>query len=100
MDKSSTAYKKAKAKADAKFSTKTGAYKSMYIVKEYKKAGGKFSGAKPTKTGLSRWNKEKWTRKDGKPCGRSKTEIKKGVKKGYRKWLRTQFVFGTSMIPP
>lgn len=81
MDKSSTAYKSARAKANSKFKEKTSAYKSMYIVREYKKAGGKMSGAKPKNTGLTRWNKEKWTGAKGKPCGRSATEKAKGVKK-------------------
>ena len=81
MDKSSNAYKTAKRKADAKFKEKTSAYKSMYITREYKKAGGKFSGTKPKSKGLSRWTKEKWTGADGKPCGRSASEKAKGVKK-------------------
>ena len=34
-------YKKIKVKANEKYGKKTGAYKSMYIVAEYKKAGGK-----------------------------------------------------------
>lgn len=51
-------YEKAKAKADKVFE-KHGAYKSMYIQKEYKKMGGKYKGKKPTE-GVSRWNKEKW----------------------------------------
>ena len=36
-------YSKAKSKANKKYGIKTGAYKSMYIVKEYKKMGGKYS---------------------------------------------------------
>ena len=45
-----TLYYKAKAKANKKYGRKTGAYKSMYMVKEYKKKLG----------GTTRWNKEKW----------------------------------------
>lgn len=81
MDKSSNAYKTAKRKADAKFKEKTGAYKSMFIVREYKKLGGKFTGSKPKDKGLSRWVKEKWQRPGGKPCGRNEKEVKQGKKK-------------------
>jgi len=52
-------YKKAKAKANKKYGIKTGAYKSMYIVREYKRMGGKYTGKKKME-GTTRWNKEKW----------------------------------------
>jgi len=52
-------YEKAKVKANKSFGTKSSAYKSMYIVKEYKKMGGKYKGKK-SKDGVNRWNKEKW----------------------------------------
>jgi len=39
--------------------SKPSAYKSGYIVKEYKKRGGEYSGKK-TNTGLTRWYKEQW----------------------------------------
>ena len=52
-------YRKAKSKAIKTFGKKSSAYKSMYIVREYKKMGGKYKGKKST-NGLSRWNKEKW----------------------------------------
>tara|TARA_R110001632_G_scaffold20288_2_gene60912 strand:- start:2296 stop:2646 length:351 start_codon:yes stop_codon:yes gene_type:complete len=59
--------KKLYAKAKAKYSSmKHSAYKSSLVVKEYKKMGGKYSGAKPTKTGLTRWHKEDWRTQDGK----------------------------------
>jgi hypothetical protein len=38
---------------------KPSAYKSGWIVKEYKKRGGDYSGKK-TKTGINRWFLEKW----------------------------------------
>ena len=70
-------YSKAKSKANKKYGIKTGAYKSMYIVKEYKKMGGKYSTKKKT-GGTTRWNKEKWIQvipyvKSGKiiACGSS-----------------------------
>nr|WPF46717.1 MAG: hypothetical protein [Lake Baikal virophage 10] len=47
-----------KKEADRIYS-KPSAYKSGYIVKEYKKRGGEYSGKK-TNTGLTRWYKEQW----------------------------------------
>lgn len=52
-------YKKAKTKAIKTFGSKSTAYKSMYIVREYKKMGGKYKGKKP-KGGITRWSNEKW----------------------------------------
>ena len=52
---------------------KHSAYRSGQIVKEYKEAGGKYSGKKDDKKGLGRWFKEKWRTQDG-----SKTYKKKG----------------------
>jgi len=51
-------YNIVKKEADRIYS-KPSAYKSGYIVKEYKKRGGKYSGKK-TNTGLTRWYKEQW----------------------------------------
>lgn len=77
MDKTSTAYKKAKKEADAKYE-KHSAYKSMFITKLYKEYGGKYMGeTKKDKTkSTSRWLREKWVvvssyLKDGKKvaCG-------------------------------
>ena len=50
-------YAKAKAKAD-KVYKRNSAYKSMYIVKEYKKMGGKYKGKRTNST--TRWMDEKW----------------------------------------
>ncbi len=62
------------AKAKAKYKNlKHSAYKSGLVVKEYKRLGGKYTGSKPKKTGLSRWFKEKWRTQSG-----SKTYKKKG----------------------
>lgn len=52
-------YAKVKKLADAKFDTH-GIYRSSWIVKEYKRRGGKYIGRKPTSTGLKRWFKEDW----------------------------------------
>ena len=55
------------AKARAKYSSmKHSAYKSALVVKAYKKMGGGYSGAKPKKTGITRWMKEDWRTQDGK----------------------------------
>jgi len=54
-----------------------GIYSSSQLVARYKKAGGKYRGAKPTKMqpGISRWYKEKWINVCKLPkivnCGRS-----------------------------
>lgn len=75
-------YERVKKMADKKFQSKTGIYKSSWIVSEYKKLGGKYIGLKPKKSGLKRWYKEKWVdlnrpikNSSGqisgyKPCGR------------------------------
>ena len=100
MDKESSIYKEVKKEADAKFASPTGIYKSAWIVREFKKRGGKFIGSKKLgdkrskKSGLKRWFEEEWIRVDGKtgkpmmkngkrvPCGRSSNEMKKNVKMG------------------
>lgn len=53
-------YNKVKKLADQKFESKTGIYKSSWIVSNYKKLGGRYRGKKPENTGLTRWFKEKW----------------------------------------
>jgi hypothetical protein len=79
-------YNSIKLLADKKFIAPTSIYKSSWIVREYKKAGGKYvnKGRKGTKdkVGLNRWFNEKWVdlnrpiKKNGKvigyePCGRT-----------------------------
>jgi hypothetical protein len=51
-------YNNVKKEADRIYS-KSSVYKSAFIVREYKKRGGKYSGTQ-TNTGLSRWFKEEW----------------------------------------
>jgi|UniRef100_A0A6C0AM70 hypothetical protein len=55
-------YKYVKSLADKKFLSKTGIYKSSWIVREYKRRGGKYKGKKPSykSPGLKRWYKERW----------------------------------------
>ena len=71
-------YSRVKSEAKRKFNIFPSAYASAWIVKEYKKRGGGYKGAKSGKTGVARWMKEKWTPQDGSPCGSAKF---KGVKK-------------------
>jgi len=56
--KNPSLYRQALMKADATYK-RNSAYKSMFIVKEYKRLGGSYSGEKTDK-GVARWNKEKW----------------------------------------
>jgi hypothetical protein len=80
-------YEKVKKMADKKFESKTGIYKSSWIVKTYKNLGGIYKGSKPRSSGLKRWYKEKWIdlnrpiKKNNKiidyeACGRSLLEKK------------------------
>ena len=88
-------YNYVKKLADKKFKSKSGIYKSSWIVKEYKKRGGKYKGKKSNKKGLLRWYKEKWVDlnrpikdKKGKiidyeKCGRSNIKKSKKSKQKY-----------------
>jgi hypothetical protein len=60
IPKDTILYNKVKKLADKKFTSKTGVYKSSWIVKEYKRLGGKYHGSKPKNSGIKRWYKEKW----------------------------------------
>lgn len=76
-------YALVKSLANRKFLAPTSAYKSAWIVAEYKKRGGRYSGNAREAGGLSRWFREKWVdlrrpKFDNKgrivnyaPCGRS-----------------------------
>lgn len=72
-------YNKIKSEAKKKFIKYPSIYANAWVVKEYKKRGGKFKGSKPSSnTGLKRWFKEEWVdltrkKKSGKgyeSCGR------------------------------
>lgn len=52
-------YKEVKEEADRIYK-KPSAYKSGFIVKEYKRRGGTYTGAYPINKGLDRWYKEEW----------------------------------------
>lgn len=43
------------------------ARKAQLAVQRYKKSGGGYKGKKTGKTGLSRWTKQKWGTRSGKP---------------------------------
>lgn len=60
---------------------KHSAYRSGQIVKEYKDAGGKYSGKKDDKKGLGRWFKEKWTNQRGGSGYKKKGDIYRPTKR-------------------
>ena len=56
-------YSYVKTLANKKFKSPSGIYRSSWIVREYKKRGGKYSGPKSSgnkSSGLKRWFKENW----------------------------------------
>ena len=52
--------RKSKKKQKKKFKVWPSAYASGWVVKEYKRLGGTYSGKKSSSRGISRWYKEKW----------------------------------------
>lgn len=72
-------YEKVKAEARLKFKVFPSAYASGWLVREYKKRGGTYSGKKPKDTGLSRWYDEMWINVCELPrivrCGRKSAEM-------------------------
>lgn len=59
-------WEKSKAKAKAQMGGKHSARAMQLAVSLYKKAGGGYSGPKK-ETSLSKWTKQKWRTKSGKP---------------------------------
>ena len=57
----------AKARAKAKMDGKHSARAMQLAVKYYKDAGGTYSGTKKKSNKLSKWSKQKWRTKSGKP---------------------------------
>jgi len=47
------------------------ARKAQLAVQRYKKAGGGYKGKKTGKSSLSKWTKQKWGTKSGKPSGKT-----------------------------
>jgi len=76
IPKNKKLYNKVKAEAKRKFKVWPSAYASGWLVKEYKRRGGTYSGKKSSSKGISRWYKEKWINVCKLPkkvsCGRSK----------------------------
>ena len=62
---------RAKAKAKAKMGGKHSARAMQLAVKYYKDSGGTYSGKKKTTNKLSKWTKQKWRTKSGKPSGKT-----------------------------
>ena len=64
----------ARVRSQASHGTKAGqwsARKAQAAVKAYKKAGGGYSGAKKSSNSLSKWSKQKWKTKSGKPSSKT-----------------------------
>jgi hypothetical protein len=53
-------YRYVKLLANKKFKSKSGVYRSSWIVREYKKRGGTYTLRKSSNSGLNRWYKEQW----------------------------------------
>jgi len=73
-------YERVKAAAKRKFKVWPSAYASAWLVKEYKRRGGRYRGKKSKKSlGLQRWFDEKWINVCKLPkkvrCGRPKTTL-------------------------
>jgi len=74
-----TLYAKVKREAKRKFDVWPSAYASGWLVREYKKRGGKYSGSRKASRskGVGRWFREKWINVCELPkkvaCGRSQT---------------------------
>jgi hypothetical protein len=64
--KNSALWEKAKAQAKARMGGKHSARAMQLAVSIYKKSGGKYEGSKKS-TSLSKWTKQNWRTKSGKP---------------------------------
>jgi hypothetical protein len=62
-------WEKAKSQAKARMGGKHSARAMQLAVSIYKKAGGKYKGAKASSNKLAKWTKQKWRTKSGKPSG-------------------------------
>ena len=61
----------AKARAKRKMGGKHSARAMQLATKYYKDAGGTYSGKKKKSNKLSKWTKQKWTTKSGKPSSKT-----------------------------
>lgn len=62
-------WEKAKSQAKARMGGKHSARAMQLAVSIYKKAGGGYSGSKSSGNSLSKWTKQDWGTKSGKPSG-------------------------------
>lgn len=62
---------RAKARAKAKMGGKHSARAMQLATKYYKDAGGSYSGKKKSTNKLSKWTKQKWKTKSGKPSSKT-----------------------------
>ena len=80
-------YEKVKDEAKRKFDVYPSIYANSWVVREYKKRGGKYSGKRNTNQGLLRWYREEWIDvcrlPELVPCGRPITEL------SISKWKKT-----------
>jgi hypothetical protein len=60
-------WERAKSQAKARMGGKHSARAMQLAVSIYKKARGKYKGAKSSSNKLAKWTKEKWTTSSGKP---------------------------------
>ena len=60
-------WERAKSQAKSRMGGKHSARAMQLAVSIYKKAGGKYKGAKTSSNKLAKWTKEKWTTSSGKP---------------------------------
>jgi hypothetical protein len=60
-------WERAKSQAKARMGGKHSGRAMQLAVSIYKKAGGKYKGAKTSSNKLAKWTKEKWTTSSGKP---------------------------------
>jgi hypothetical protein len=67
-------YEKVKKEAKKKFTKYPSIYANAWVVREYKKRGGKYDGKKTKSSGLKRWFKEDWVDLN-RPQKNSKGEI-------------------------
>jgi hypothetical protein len=78
-------YEKVKTQAKKKFNVWPSAYASGWLVQEYKRLGGTYSGKKQEDSGLNRWFNEKWINVCKLPkivtCGRSSGSLIDWMKK-------------------
>ena len=84
-------YSHVKSLANKKFKSPSGIYRSSWIVKEYKKRGGKYSGSKSKSSGLKRWFRENWVDLN-RPIKNSKGKIT-GYHKCGRKSIKSKGLY-------